>query len=107
MSALSGQTPSKFNYINLTYTIDSNGFLKTLNITEQYEIVVVVTVTGTATITETFYISDTTTILTDVNLDDIRGSLTYQVKSTGVSNISHAYVDMKKSKNKGEENENN
>ncbi len=81
MSALSGQTPSKFNYCNLTYTIDENGFIRTLQISEQYEINVVVTVTGTSEITETYMVYDKDTTLTDIDINDIKISLKFEIKN--------------------------
>ena len=81
MSALSGQTPSKFNYCNLTYTIDENGFIRTLQISEQYEINVVVTVTGTSEITETYMVYDKDTTLTDIDINDIKTSLKFEIKN--------------------------
>ena len=87
MTALSGQTPNKFNYIKLTYTIDDNGYIHTLDISEQYVITVGLSVTATASMRETFYIRDANTILTDVNINDIRGSLAYEVKPATLDNI--------------------
>ncbi len=80
MSALSGQTPSKFNYCNLTYTIDENGYIRTLQISEQYEINVVVTVTGTSEITETYMVYDKDTTLTDIDINNITNSLKFEIK---------------------------
>ena len=54
MTAYSGQTPNGFNYVKLTYKIDSDGNLISLNINESYTVTVVVTVTCTGKITETF-----------------------------------------------------
>ncbi|MBQ3493967.1 MAG: hypothetical protein IJA69_00975, partial [Clostridia bacterium] len=80
MYQLSGQRPAKFNYIYLTYTIDDNGYIRKLDIDEQYVVeVAVVSVTGTGDLTETFMIYDKDTKLTDVNLNDIEGSLAYKV----------------------------
>lgn len=43
MTRLSSQTPSSFNYINLNFTFDSNGNLKTWSVSEQYKVMVSVT----------------------------------------------------------------
>ena len=87
MTALSGQTPNKFNHVKLTYTIDNNGYINTLDINEQYVITVGLSVTATAAIKETFLVRDANTVLTDVDINDIRGSLTYQEKPMAASNV--------------------
>lgn len=58
MNAYSGQTPSGFNHVKLTYKVDSNGNLLSMSIDESYNVTVVITVTCTAQLTETFKIND-------------------------------------------------
>ena len=100
MSSLSGQTPSKFNYCNLTYTIGDDGYIRTLKIKEEYVINVVVSVTGTSEITETYMITDKDTKLTDINLNDIHKSLEFEVKTNENNVLS---MPNKKFSLKGEE----
>lgn len=101
MTALSGQTPSKFNYCNLTYTIGDDGYIRSLKIKEEYVINVVVSVTGTSEIVETFMITDKDTKLTDIDLNDIQKSLLFETKT---SNINVLVTPNKKFRLKGEEN---
>lgn len=57
MTALSGQTPSSFNYIKLTYTVGKDGVIKKLTIDEQYVLKIVVTITITSVVNYDFTVA--------------------------------------------------
>lgn len=97
MNYLSGQTPSKFNYVYLTYTILDNGFISKLYIEENYNISVT---SGTGKITETYQVTDFETKLTDINPDNIQDSLKFEIKTSNmVCNVIHTTEKRKREEN--------
>ncbi len=59
MNKLSGQNAT-FDSINLTYTLDKNGYIKQITTEEKYKVSVIITINITANLTETYQITDGT-----------------------------------------------
>ena len=81
MKALSNQSPT-FSSIQLVYTINENGELVRLNVTESYSVKVVITINITANLTETFALTDGSESLRDRILQakyNLPSSITSQI----------------------------